>query len=139
MAFQLHEFHQRRAEATVQLLEQALDRMERLLTQQQAPGIIKPVRNTLAEESSARLLEKLRKLREHLHEFAARFGLQNHPVDIRQLLMAELSSAWVILEDCRPKRMKGFGVSFEPDLRKALDESLDVLLREVGAMHEDAQ
>lgn len=54
--------------------------------------------------------------------------------DIRQVLNAELSSAWVMLENCRPKRMKGYGVEFDPAARAALEESVEHLVAQVIAL-----
>ena len=128
---QLHELPQRRLEATVSLVESGLDRMERLLAEGGEDGIVRAVENGLAPDLQASLLAEIRQLRRELESFAQQFSLQRRPVDIRQVLNAELSSAWVMLENCRPERMKGFGVEFDSVTRDALDESVGNLVMRV--------
>ncbi len=130
----LHELHQRRLEATVSLIESSLDQMESLLTEGGQSGIVRAVEDTLSTEERASLLEEVRRLRDALHSFARQFSLQRHPVDIRQVLNAEVSSAWVMLENCRPKRMKGYGVEFDAHTRAALEESVEHLVSQVTAL-----
>ncbi len=127
----LHELHQRRLEATVSLLENALDRIERLFSEGTQNGIVRTIEDTLDAEEHITFLREIRQLRDELHKFAEEYSLQHHPVDIRQVLNAELSSAWVMLENCRPKRMKGYGVEFDPAARTALEASVEQLLARV--------
>lgn len=130
----LHELHQRRLEATVSLVENALDRMERLLSESTPGGIVRAVEDTVAADERASLLDEIRQLRNELQRFAEHYSLQRHPVDLRQILNAELSSAWVMLENCRPKRMKGYGVEFDPMARAALEDNVEQLLARVLAL-----
>ncbi len=127
----LHELHRRRLEATVQLIENGLDRAERLLREDGQKGIVSAVENTLSNADRDSLLEKISQLRSALRNFAERFRLERHPLEIRQVLNAELSSAWVMLENCRPKRMKGYGQPFQEAARKQLEESVEELLAQV--------
>jgi hypothetical protein len=130
----LHELHQRRLEATVSLVEDGLERMEHLLTEGGQDRIVRAVEGTISADERASLRESVHKLREALHLLAERFSLERRPLDIRQVLNAELSSAWVMLENCRAKRMKGYGVEFEPQARTALEESVEQLLAQVIAL-----
>ncbi|SRR5712691_766052 len=130
----LHELHQRRLEATVSLVEDGLERMERLLTEGGQDRIVRAVEGTISADERASLRESVQKLREALHLLAERFSLERRPLDIRQVLNAELSSAWVMLENCRAKRMKGYGVEFEPQVSAALEESVEQLLAQVIAL-----
>ncbi len=130
----LHELHQRRLEATVSLVESGLDRIERLLAGGSPSEVARTEEDTLAPEERSALLESLRRLRDQLQSFAKLFSLERRSVDIRQIMNAELSSAWVMLENCRPKRMKGYGVDFDPGLRAALQESVERLVTQVVAL-----
>jgi hypothetical protein len=134
MPIELHELHRRRLEGTVKLIENGLERMERLLNEGGQQGIVHAIEHTLSSEQRGSLLERIGQLRTALGEFAARFALQQHPLEIRQVLNAELSSAWVMLENCRPKRMKGYGVKLDDPARSALEENLEHLLAHVAAM-----
>ncbi len=53
-----------------------------------------------------------------------------------QSLSAELSSIWVMLENCRPRRLKGYGIEFDAHSREMLEHGIERLLAEVGAMTE---
>jgi len=124
----LHELHQRRLQVTTRLVEDALDRIERLLTPDGRDDEARGVKGGLPAEQSQHLLEEVRRLRTALHEFAQKFSLERHPLELGNVLNAELSSAWVMLENCRPKQMKGYGQPFEEGAREALEESIEQLL-----------
>jgi len=130
----LHELHRRRLEVTVSLVENGLDRMERLLGDSVQGGILRSVEDTLSPEERSALLEEIRRLRDDLDKFAEEYRLERHPLALRQVLNAELSSTWVMLENCRPKRMKGYGVDFDPGLRAALEEKVELLVTQVVAL-----
>jgi hypothetical protein len=127
----LHELHARKLEATVQLIEDGVSRSENLLRGAGQQGIVRAVESGLSEGERAELLEKLGEFHAALRRFAERFALERRPLDLRQVLNAEFSSAWVMLENCRPKRMKGYGVPFGEAERLALEESLEELLARV--------
>lgn len=135
----LHELPQRRLESTVQLMEAALDRMERLVSEGGKEGIVAVVNNSLSREDRVFLLEKISQLRGSLKDFAERFELQTRSRDIRQILGGELSSAWVMLENCMPTRMKGYGVKFDDPVRMALEEQIEGLLTQVIALRDGLQ
>ncbi len=132
----LHDLHRRRLGATVQLLEQSLARMEDLLRHSERKAILSRVENTLSREDREGILDKIRELRAALEDLAERFMLPGQSLDVRQILGAELATAWVMLENCRPKRMKGYGVEFGEKERKALEESVEELLAKVVALRE---
>ncbi len=123
----LHEFHARRLESTVGLAEAAIDRTEQLLRAGQN-GVVRKVHDSLSSEVRAELLGRLRELRQALEALAADFALAPHGLDIRQILDAELSTLWVMLENCRPARMKGYGQAFDPQARAALESHVEKLL-----------
>jgi hypothetical protein len=118
---QLHELHARSLESAVILADGAARRMERLLVEAGQEGLIRPISNSLSPDSGEKLLAQVR-------EFSAR------PVDIRQVLSSEVSALWVIFEDCRPSRMRGYGQDFSPEASAALDAFV-ALDRAVGGDH----
>lgn len=136
MKIRLHELHQRRLEVTFKLLEDSLERIEHQLSEKSFGHENTGVVNTLPAETQADLRRLLYAFRQGLREFAKRFGLQRHPIDIRQTLNAELSTAWVMLENCRPRRMKGYGVAFEEETKKELEASVEGLLLGVSKLRE---
>lgn len=132
----LDEHHQRRLEATVQLIEESIARCERWL-EGSGEGIVRVVRSSIDAPERERLANELERLRAALERFAAHFELQERPVDLAQVLNAEFSTAWVMLENCRPKRMKGYGVAFDPADAAALNDGIDHLLEQVEALRKE--
>jgi hypothetical protein len=132
----LNERHQRRLEATVQLLEESIARCQRWLAGS-GEGIVRVVRSSIEENERQRLATALDRFRASLKRFAAHFELEARPVDLAQVLNAEFSTAWVMLENCRPKRMKGYGVAFDPATAAELNNNIDRLLREVEALRRE--
>lgn len=134
MAIELHELHRRRLEATLKLLNDSLARIDHQFSGTASRREEKGIVNTLPPAAQAELLAALAEFRGGLAEFAARFGLQHHAIDIRQFLNAEFSTAWVILENCRPRRMKGYGVVFEETAKKELEAHVEELLAQVSKL-----
>ena len=92
------------------------------------------VENTLSPAERRQILEELKRLRAVLIEFSSVVELEKHSLDVRQILAAELSSLWVMLENCRPKRMKGYGVPFQPETRQLIEQQIERLLERVAAL-----
>jgi hypothetical protein len=136
MPVKLDEHHQRRLEATMQLLEESIARCERWLAGS-GEGIVRVVRASIDPRERQRLANEIERLRMALERFAAHFELQARPVDLAQVLNAEFSTAWVMLENCRPKRMKGYGVAFDPETAAALNSGIDQLLEEVESLRKE--
>lgn len=132
----LDEHHRRRLEATVQLLEESIARCRRWLGGT-GEGIVRVVRSSIDEGERERLLRELDLFHAALHKFAAHFELEPRAVELGQLLNAEFSTAWVMLENCRPKRMKGYGVAFDPDVASRLNAEVDRLLDRVDVLRKE--
>jgi hypothetical protein len=130
----LHEYHARSLEAMLSRADDAINRMERLLLNAGQDGAVRKVENTLSAERRQALLAQVPTLRSLLSAMAEAFSLQPHALDIRRVLDAELSTLRVLLEDCRPARMKGYGQQFTPQARTTLDETLEKLLAHVAVM-----
>ena len=123
----LHELHARSLSSALGLADSSVQRMERLLTEGGQPGVVRPVEDTLSAEKRRELLEAVETLKRQVNEAAARFDLEKHPLDIHRVLQGEISSLWVIFEDCRPDRMKGYGQIFDPDVKAALEDTVNEL------------
>jgi hypothetical protein len=130
----LHPFHARSLESGLSLADASVLLMERLLVEGGEQGVVRKIENTLAPEMRATLLDGVQALRDMLTAMAEQFSLQPHPLDIRRVLDAETSSLWVLFEDCRPERMKGYGQEFSPEARAELDQTIDRLIAHVRAM-----
>lgn len=131
---QLHEFHSRSLESSVGLADDAARRMERLLLEGGQQGLIRPITNSLSPQASEMLLAQVRELRSLLVQMVENFSLSPHPLDLHQVLVAEVSALWVIFEDCRPDRMRGYGQEFSPQAKVALEQLVDRLAKHTFAM-----
>ncbi len=130
----LHEYHARSLEATLSRADEAIHRMDGLLSEHGQDGVVRRIEDTLAPEARHSLLMQLRTLQGSLAELARTFSLEAHPLDIRRVLDAEISTLWVLFENCRPARMKGYGQEFAPEARAALERNVELLLERVLAM-----
>jgi hypothetical protein len=132
----LHEYHARSLEATLSRADEAIHRMVRLLTNAGQDGAVRKIENTLSKESREALLGQLRAMQVMLAAMAESFSLEAHPLDVRRVLDAELSTLWVLFEDCRPIRMKGYGQKFPGEASAALEATVERLLGHVLTMRE---
>ncbi len=132
----LDEHHRHRLETTVQLIEESIARCERWL-EASREGIVRVVHGSIDEKGRQRLANDLARLRAGMERVAAEFELEARPVDLAQVLNAEFSAAWVMLENCRPQRMKGYGVAFDPEEAAALNRSIDGLLWQIEALRKE--
>jgi hypothetical protein len=108
--------------------------MERLLTNCGQDGVIRRIEDSLSSEDRENLLLQLRSLKTLLSGLAKSLCLEAHPLDMRRVLDAEISTLWVLFENCRPTRMKGYGQEFTAEARATLEGSLDKLLEQVRIM-----
>jgi hypothetical protein len=67
------------------------------------------------DEQICQAREKMETVRNRLSESLRRFSIQLRKPGPRQVLAAELSRLWVVLENARPERMKGYGREFSPE------------------------
>jgi len=71
--------------------------------------------------------EKTARLREALE----RFSVRPSKPEPRQILAAELSTLWVVLENARPERVKGYGRKFAPADKADWESLVEGLLRDL--------
>lgn len=129
----LDELHARRLETVMAMVANALDRIEHLLTSLEAGG---PAARSarLTPEQIRGMREECDAIRRRLREAARRFSIRPHKPDPRQTLMAELASLWVILENARPRRLKGYGREFAAADKSDWEMLIQDLLREIESL-----
>ena len=108
----LDELHARRLATVASIFESALDRMELVLKSLESPYADGP--SPVQAEHIGLAREKMRTIRTRLSASLNRFSIQLRKPEPRQILAAELSTLWVVLENARPDRMKGYGREFSP-------------------------
>jgi hypothetical protein len=108
----LDELHARRLATVANVFESALDRMELVLEALECASGNGPLRRKDDQIHLAR--EKMEAVRNRLSQSLRRFSIQARKPAPRQVLAAELSRLWVVVENARPERMKGYGREFSP-------------------------
>ena len=124
----LDELHARRL-ATVAIFESALDRMELVLKSLESPYGDGP--SPVQAEHIGLAREKMRTIRTRLSASLNRFSVQLRKPEPRQMLAAELSTLWVVLENARPERMKGYGREFDPLDKADWEELIEGLISDI--------
>lgn len=123
----LDELHARRLAALANVFEGALDRMEFVLNSLPPAG-------EEEREQIRQAREKMETARGRLAESLERFAIRLHKPGPRQVLAAELSRLWVLLENARPERMKGYGREFSPADKTVWENLIEELMSEVKEM-----
>jgi hypothetical protein len=129
----LDELHARRLETVMGMVANALDRIEHLLAGQEAGSPVRRVRQPtdISSEQIRKVREESEIIRRRLGEAARRFSIRPRKPDPRQTLAAELASLWVILENARPRRLKGYGREFAAADKADWEALIQDLLREL--------
>ena len=127
----LDELHARRLATVMNAFDDALDRIKLLLEQGSNDADTPPDADELRSLASATA-----SMRERLQEAAVRFDVRGARPPWRQKLAAELSTLWVVLENARPRRMKGYGRDFASQDRADWETLIRDLLNEVERMRQ---
>jgi hypothetical protein len=125
----LDELHARRLATVGNLFDAALDRMERVLHSEE-DGNDGREASRLSAEQVQFIRDKMAAIRGRLHEGLRHFSVRLQKPEPKQMLIAELSTLWVILENARPERMKGYGVEFAPQDKAEWENLIQALIRE---------
>jgi len=123
----LDELHARRLATVASIFERALNRMEQVVKSLDDGNAISPVRT----EELQRAKEKMEHIRRRLNDALVHFSVRLEKPDPRQVLAAELSTLWVVLENARPERMKGYGREYSPQDKRDWTNLIESLLGEV--------
>ena len=112
------------------ILESALERMTLVLkSMENAPS-------ALQDPQMQRARAKMVEMRNTLRQAMERFSVHLAKPDPRQVFAAELSTLWVVLENARPERMKGYGKELEPADRRSWEELIHKLLADLDELRD---
>ncbi len=128
----LHESHARRLATVVSLVEDAMERIEMTLQALENHVADPHDSSNLSSAQIHRLRREMGSVRKHLEEVTTRFSVRRQKPDARQVLAAELSTLWVILENALPERMKGYGREFAPEDRADWARLIRTLLEDTN-------
>jgi hypothetical protein len=90
-------------------VDKAVQRVEFLLDRDihhAGPSGVEP---SLEEKTLRQLREQLHGLQKAATELYRKYGGRKRRLALDRVLEAELSSLWEMLEDCRPRAMRGYG------------------------------
>jgi hypothetical protein len=131
----LDELHARRLATVIGVFEDALDRIELVLRGLQegteARGEPQPEPGQIGD-----LRVSAERIRARLGAAAERFEVRRTRPHWRQKLAAELSTLWVVIENAKPRRMKGYGRDFAPQDRADWEALVRDLLGEIESMRQ---
>jgi hypothetical protein len=125
----LDELHARRLATVGKMFDAALDRME-LVLQSVEEGPEGGGASQVSAEQARFIREKMATIRSRLREGLQHFSVRLQKPEPKQMLIAELSALWVILEDARPERMKGYGLEFAPRDKAEWESLIQALIHE---------
>lgn len=140
----LDELYARRISTVITVTEDALARIEATL---EGAGKSRHAADRLSSQPSARssvtnlspariqrLRQEIASMRRVLEKVVERFDLRLSKPEPQQIIAAELSSLWVVLENALPKRLKGYGREWEPSEKTDWEKTIHHLLLAVDAL-----
>lgn len=110
---------------TLVQLDQALDEIERLLDGPTS-GITYATEIDFGLATARRIRERCTDIRSQSADIVAAFELPRQQRNGRQIIVAEMSLAWVNLEEVRPHRLRRYG-AVAPTLAETLEPGLEYL------------
>jgi len=122
----LNEHHLRRLATAMIMVDAACARILDLLDGRSSPATMTVWENSLSVEQSELIRSQIKELQTMTRQLAREYSLQKQRKEMKQSIRADVSQIWTILENCRPKRMKGMGV-----IGKSTAEILDNDLADV--------
>jgi len=129
----LNNAQKRTVSVTMKLVDQALNRCERLLKQGGEQGLLYTIEDHLSAPQKDELLRCNQEMRHILQRLHAQFQFTRHVSTVRQQMGGELSYLWTILEECSSHRLRGYGPVAE-SLKTDLDPLLVPLIILIQAM-----
>ncbi len=114
--------------ASLYLLEQDLEEMERLLLQPERKGLLYTRHNDLSDSLRKELLGQVAHMKQQISSLVNTLGLQPEDQSCRRHLLSILSVRWSDLEDTRPHRLRGYG-ALSPELSDLLEEKITGLIQ----------
>jgi len=128
----LDDLHAGRLATVASVFESALDRMELVLKSLESASGDDPL--PIRPEHIRLGRERMDTVRNRLSESLKRFSIQLRKPEPMQILAAELSTLWVVLENARPERMKGYGREFSPADKADWENLIEGLISDIKEM-----
>jgi hypothetical protein len=123
----LNENHKRRLAVAMALVDAGVARILDQLDERTSPTTMTVMERSIPQSERTELKETLRELQTLTASVARAYGLDKRRKDLRRTIVAELSQIWTILEDSRPRKMKGMG-AVPAVIAESLDRDVDQML-----------
>ena len=124
---------QRAIRASLMLFEKALRNADRLLSETEFTGILYYRRSRIDSKHSRIVRKKISKALDEVAKFVKKLHLTPVEENIEGSIMAEMSISWENLEECRSKRMQGYG-DLDPNTAALIDPIIGSLARRAIAL-----
>ena len=124
----LNENHKRRLAVAMALVDAGVARILDQLDERTSPTTMTVVERSIPQSERTELKETLRELQTLTASVARAYGLDKRRKHLRRTIVAELSQIWTILEDSRPRKMKGMGAG-PAEVAESLDRDVDQMLK----------
>lgn len=123
----LSDNHRRVIASGMLIVDAAVVRMLDLLEDRNSPAAMKTIEGSVTESEREQLGASLVQLQTLIASLVRKYDLQPSKKNLRRILAADVSQIWVVLEDSRPARIRGYGAmpsssaeSLEADLQELL-------------------
>ena len=113
-------------------LERSLDEIERLLAGS-GNGVTYTTEVNLTTATAQQIREVCANIRREIAAMVEHFDLSTQRWYGRQVIVAEMTSAWTNLEEVRPERLRRFG-AVDPSLTETLTPGVERLIQLVWAV-----
>ena len=100
---------QRKILTTFRLFEEALRNTDRLIVDGDRKCILYSFRTNLSTKKNELIRSKIKETLSYLAIVSKELELKPREYSIERIIKSEMSLCWESLEECRPKRMKGYG------------------------------
>ena len=106
------------------LFEKALRKSAQLLSEENETGIFYSRKSSLSSEKRLIIQKKISQTLNELALFAKKMEFSTTEENIESEIMADMSISWENLEECRSKRLRGYG-NLDPRAVKLIDPAIN--------------
>ncbi len=92
------------------LFEKALRRADQLLSEEDETGIFYSRKSQLNPKKRQFIQQRISQTLNELAHFAKKMGLRSIEESVESEIMADMSISWENIEECRSKRLQGYGI-----------------------------
>lgn len=123
----LNDSQKRRVSIVLNILEEDLHDMERLLHSEDYIGIVHEMDNDIPLPVKKALIEKIGWIKDRIHIVAERFNLKREQKSLSRQFYGRLTCDCTALEESKTQYLKGYG-SVTEGLNDTLDPELDAVI-----------